>query len=55
MINDVSRAYMHADAADDIYVEECNEAKVEGDVEPMCWLCVKSMYGTRPAARQWQK
>ena len=55
MIHDVSRAYMHAEAAPDIYVDECEEAMVAGDVEPMCWLTTKSMYGTRPAAKQWQK
>ena len=54
MVNDVSRAYMHAEAAPDIYVDECDEAKCEGDKEPMCWLTTRSMYGTRPAARQWQ-
>ena len=54
MINDVSRAYMHAEAAPDIYVDECEEAMREGDTEPMCWLTTKSMYGTRPAAKQWQ-
>ena len=55
MVNDVSRAYMHAEAAPNIYVDECEEAEVEGDTEPMCWLTTKSMYGTRPAASQWQK
>ena len=54
MVNDISRAYMHVEAAPDIYVDECEEARCEGDKEPMCWLTTRSMYGTRPAARQWQ-
>ena len=45
---------MHAEAAPDIFLVEGDEAKQEGDTEPMCWLTTRSMYGTRPAAKQWQ-
>ncbi len=55
MVNDVSRAYMYADCEEDIYVELCDEDCDENDEEPMCGKLEKAMYGTRPAAKMWQK
>ena len=53
MFNDISRAYMHARTTSDVYVELCEEDKSDiGDVH-RCGKLVKSMYGTRAAARDW--
>ena len=47
---DVSRAYFHADAVRDVYVKLPEE-----DSEPgMCGNLVKTMYGTRDAAQNWE-
>lgn len=54
MVNDVSRAYMYAMCEEDIYVELCAEDQEPGE-EHMCGKLVKAMYGTRPAARMWQR
>ena len=54
MFNDTSRAYMHARKTSDIYVELCEEDKCEPGEEHRCGKLVKSMYGTRGAAHDWQ-
>ena len=54
MFNDISRAYMYARTASDVYVELCEEDKTESRCEHRCGKLVKSMYGTRVAARDWQ-
>jgi hypothetical protein len=55
MVNDVSRAYMYADCEDDIYVELCAEDQEGDEGKTMCGELAKAMYGTRPAAKMWQK
>jgi hypothetical protein len=47
---DVRRAYSHADARRTVYVELQAEDKASG----MCGRLVKSMYGTRDAAQNWE-
>jgi hypothetical protein len=47
---DVRRAYFHADAIREVYVELIDEDWEEG----MCGRLVKSMYGTRDAAFNWE-
>ena len=54
MVHDVSQDYMYAPCDEDIYVDLCNEDRESGD-ESMCGKLVKAMYGTRPAARMWQR
>ena len=54
MINDVSRAYFYADATEPTYVKLCPEDTQEGE-EGMCGRLNKAMYGTRTAAREWQR
>ena len=54
MINDISRAYFYAPSTEPTFVELCEEDKEEGD-ENMCGELLVSMYGTRPAATNWQK
>ena len=47
---EIRRAYVHAEAKRDIYVELPEE-----DAEPgMCGKLVKAMYGTRDAAANWE-
>ena len=53
MINDVSRAFFHAKATRDVYVQSPDEDKAEGE-EGMCGKLNFSMYGTRDAAQNWQ-
>ena len=53
MHNDVSRAYFHAPAKRDVFVEIIGEDKEDGDEERCGWLNV-SMYGTRDAAQNWE-
>ncbi len=58
MVNDVSRAYMYAQVRQEMYVALCDEARETVEMEyeePMCWKLKKSMYGTRPAASNWQE
>ena len=55
MVNDVSRAYMYAECEDDIYVELCDEDQEGDEGKTMCGKLVKAMYGTRPAAKMWQR
>ncbi len=47
---DIERAYFHADAQRKVYVELPEEDRQEG----MCGEMLKSMYGTRDAARNWE-
>ena len=49
---DVRRAYFHADAVRDVNVELPEE---EGEVKEVCGKLLKSMYGTRDAAQNWEK
>lgn len=56
MVNDPSRAYPHAPCRWAVFVARCPEAKNAGE-DPecrTCWRLLKSMYGTRPAAQDWQ-
>ena len=48
--NDVKRAYFNAKAHREIYVELPSEDAIEG----MCGKLLKSMYGTRDAAQNWE-
>ena len=47
---DVRRAYVYAKSERDVYIELPEEDYEEG----MCGKLVKSMYGTRDAARNWE-
>ena len=47
---DVRRAYFHAAARREVYVELSAEDREEG----MCGRLNKSMYGTRDAAQNWE-
>ena len=47
---DVVRAYFHAKARREVYVDLSAEDYVEG----MCGLLKKAMYGTRDAAQNWE-
>ena len=47
---DVRRAYFHAEARRQVFVEVC----AEDDVKCMCGELVKAMYGTRDAAQNWE-
>ena len=52
MFMDISKAYLHADVADpDLYVELPKEIKQPG----MCGHLLKALYGTREAAKCWEK
>ena len=52
MINDISRAFFHARAKRDVYVQLPTEDKEAGD-ENKCGKLKYSMYGTRDAAQNW--
>jgi hypothetical protein len=54
MVNDISRAYFYAPSTSPTFVEICEEDWQEGD-EGYCGELLVSMYGTRSAARNWQK
>ena len=54
MVNDVSRAFFHARACRDVYVQLAKEDQQEGD-ERRCGRLNFSMYGTRDAAQNWAK
>ena len=54
MINDVSRAYFYAPSMQPTFVDICEEDFQPGD-EGMCGELLVSMYGTRPAAGNWQR
>ena len=48
---DVRRAYFHADAIRDVYIELPSEFAKDG----LCGKLLKSMYGTRDAAQNWER
>jgi hypothetical protein len=48
---DIRRAFFHADAIRDVYVELPEEDNEEG----MCGKLLKSMYGTRDAVQNWEE
>ena len=48
---DVRRAYFHAEALRDVYIELPEEDSEEG----MCGKLLKSLYGTRDAAQNWDR
>ena len=54
MVNDVSRAYFYAESLKPTFVQICDEDFEEGD-EQRCGELLVSMYGTRPAAGNWQR
>ena len=51
MVSDISRAYLHAPCRSPVYVERCHEDLDSDDAKDTCWLMLKFMYGTRPAAQ----
>ena len=53
MVNDVSRAYMYALIREPMYARLCSEGRLPGE-EGLCGRLNKAMYGTRPAAQNWQ-
>ena len=54
MVNDVSRAFFHAKACREVFVQLADEDKQKGE-ERMCGKLNYSMYGTRDAAQNWAK
>ena len=54
MMIDVSRAYTHAAVHEYTFCEIVPDART-ADNAGMCWKLKKSMYGTRPAALNWQR
>ena len=54
MVNDVSRAFFHAKACREVFVQLADEDKQPGE-ERMCGRLNYSMYGTRDAAQNWAK
>ena len=52
MVNDVSRAFFHARARREVYVQLTEEDKMPGD-EGQCGRFNYSMYSTRDAAQNW--
>ena len=52
MVNDVSRAFFHAKARREVYVQLASEDQFPGE-ERMCGKLNYSMYGTRDAAQNW--
>ena len=52
MINDISRAFFHAPAKRQVYVQLPQEDQMPGE-EGMCGRLNYSMYGTRDAAQNW--
>ena len=52
MINDISRAFFHARAKREVFVQLPKEDMNEGE-EKMCGRLKYSMYGTRDAAQNW--
>ena len=47
---DVRRAYIHAEARRQVFVELCEDDRIKG----MWGELVKAMYGTRDAAQNWE-
>ena len=54
MVNDISRAFFHAKAERDVYVQLVPEDTLPGE-EGLCGKLRYSMYGTRDAAQIWHK
>ena len=54
IVNDVSRAYFYAPSLKPTFVQICAEDFEQGD-EHRCGKLLVSMYGTRPAAGNWQR
>ena len=54
MVNDVKRAYFHAECTRDVYVQLPEEDVGAGE-EGLCGKLQLSMYGTRDAARNWEE
>ena len=56
MLNGISRAYLHSPCRGEVFVARCKEDKAPGEdpYNKTCWRLLKSMYGTRPAAQDWQ-
>ena len=54
MFNDISRAYTHARMASDMCVELCVRRIRPSRDEHRCGKLIKSVYGTRAAAHDWQ-
>ena len=52
MVNDISRAFIHAKAKRDVYVQLAPKNTLPGE-EGMCGKLRHSMYGTRDAAQNW--
>ena len=52
MVNDISRAFFHARAKREVFVQIPAEDKQVGE-ENMCGRLEYSMYGTRDAAQNW--
>ena len=53
MINDVTRAFSHARATRQVFVQLPDEDRTAGE-ENLCGRLNYSMYGTRDAAQNWQ-
>ena len=54
MVNDVGRAFFHAKAEGEVYVQLAPEDIMPGE-EGMCVKLRYSMYGTRDAAQNWYR
>ena len=54
MINDTGRACVYARTSSDKNVELCEVDKTEPGDENRCGKLIKSMYGTRAPAHDWQ-
>ena len=54
MINDISRAFFHATAKREVYVQLPSEDIGPSD-QPLCGKLNYSMYGTRDAAQNWHE
>lgn len=52
MVNDISRAFVHAKIERDVYVQLAQEDTLPGE-EGLCGKLLYSMYGTRDAAQNW--
>ena len=53
---DISKAYLHADVEDpDVYVDSPKEVEQLDGSPKMCGRLLKALYGTRLAARCWEK
>ncbi len=55
MVNDVSKAYMHADCREHIFVKICEEDLGHEGERQLWGKLFKTMYGTQPAALDWQR